>query len=124
MNDFLMNTLARCQTGKITAEQFTFALKQRAVHDAELLRFLNKPEVFEILRKLCIEAGNDSFRAAALARFDIEMKSRAIQDELDGIIGRLLIDKAMTIHGDGEEKLDRRSRLFWKGARYGENRRK
>lgn len=119
-----MGALAHCQTGRITAEQFTYALKQRAVRDAELLRFLKKSEVFEILRKLCIEAGNDPWRAAALARFDIEMKSRSIRDELDGIIGRLLIDKAMTIHGDGEEKLDRRSRLFWRGVRFGENRRK
>lgn len=119
-----MSTLAACQTGRITAEQFTFALKQRAVHDAELLRFLKKPEVFEILRTLCIEAGNNPWRAAALTRFDIEMTSRPIRDELDVIIGRLLIDRALEIHGDEEKPLGRRSRVFWQGVRFGENRRK
>src|SRR3990167_7164703 len=122
MDDFLMSTLAACQTGRITPEQFTSALKQRAVSDAELLRYLKKPEVFEILRRLCIEAGNDSRRAAAIARFDIEMTSRPVEDELDGLISRLLIDKAMTIHGDGEKELGRRGRVFWRGVNHNKNR--
>ena len=108
----------------MTTEQFTSALQQKAVDDAEFLRFLKKPKVFEILRQLCIEAGNDSWRAAALARFDIEMTLRPIQEELDGLISRLLVDKVMSIHGDEEKELGRRSRVFWRGVNYDKTRRR